>query len=1210
MDLNAPNELPVCRSCEIECEPEAKVCPQCGEPVAPIAPDPLIGTMLDGKYKIDKKLGEGGMGSVYRAMQQPINRPVCLKVINPALATDPIAFRRFEQEAEMCAKVRHPAAVEIYDFVKNLDAFSYIVMEYVPGELLTDILKDQFPVGTERIVRLLSQVCDVLETGHRLKIVHRDLKPDNIMVSQLVTEKDVVKLLDFGIAKSSEQKEGATQLTMASTAVGTPEYMAPEQISGKQIGAHTDVYALGVILYSMLAGVLPFEGGTPAEFMTKHVVEQPIAPSKRGRVSGIHPELEKLTMWSLKKRPEERTPSAAEFKRSLMRALPSTTAAPAIGGAAADASGAAGGGAASLLSGILGAATATLGTTVPTFTEEKRVAVVCFDLAVPSDTSDDALNVLKAKVTDFVERHDGQMQTVGHGWIAGVFGLRSSKSDDIERAALCAFEGVQELPSASASVHVGMVKSVADEWSKGPLVAHAQRVATLAAGGQALVIGKASAEIQNLTLRALAPLDIKGSDEPLHTSEILGVVEADEEEDLNVISSSATVAAHVPPGTLISALKQAAPRPWVGRNSTLDAIDALIEKAAEGGGGSLLIEGAPGSGKTRTLDEVIARHPEMPCLRIPCRHDQPLAYLLQHLGQVPSSPELEPFVNWISGAAFEPPYGLGAEEIVRGILAGVRDAVTQAAGNGPLGLLFDDVDAASPAVRLVASNLASEAAKIGCVVVVTARDASQLALDATRHDLEPLSDEESSQLVSGISGKGPEVVMPWLQSAGGVPAALVQLGDALRETDLDAVEAGDDQALRAVVRVRLDALDGATRQLLSRAALLGPSMREEVLLEVASDCENPKQGIDDAMMRGILARDAAGVDLQFGNDLTREVAYERIAATDRAGLHRRAATALEDAGTPPDIVADHFEKAGDGQAALDRLRLAASMWDERKERERAITCYRRACAIAADLDSEASRGAEDALALARLLGEVGRSAEAADLLKNAEAVAKANDDAILEIQIATERVRGMLESNAFSEANVRVEQLLAQARTIGDPLLLSDLLGVAGEAAERDGRSEEASQQVIQAIGLIQQVPGDEGLKRAVRHLGRLGRIELRAGHADKAQTFFQQQQAAAKQVGDPLSEARATVNQSAVLMQLGDIDACLEKLAEGQNLARDIGDLVTVAKALHNRAAILAGRGDTDDAKKHVQESLDISLSIAWREGVAMNDALMRKLG
>ncbi|MFP6684512.1 MAG: hypothetical protein VB934_07360, partial [Polyangiaceae bacterium] len=216
---------------------------------------------------------------------------------------------------------------------------------------------------------------------------------------------------------------------------------------------------------------------------------------------------------------------------------------------------------------------------------------------------------------------------------------------------------------------------------------------------------------------------------------------------------------------------------------------------------------------------------------------------------------------------------------------------------------------------------------------------------------------------------------------------------------------------------------------------------------------------------------------------------------------------------------------------------------------------------------------------------------------------------ILELQIGTERVRGMLESNAFAEASTRVEQLLEQARTLGDPLLLSDLLGVSGEAAERAGRAEEASQQVIQAIQLIQQVPGDEGLKRAVRHLGRLGRIELRAGRTEKAQTFFEQQKAAAEQVGDPLSEARATVNQSAVLMQQGQMDACLEKLAEGEQLSRDIGDLLTVAKVLHNRASILAGRGEKDNAKKNLEQSIEIAISISWREGVAMNDALRRKL-
>ncbi len=1208
MDLNAPTDVPVCRSCEIECEELAKVCPKCGEPVARILPDPLLGACLDGKYKIDKKLGEGGMGSVYRAQQLPINRPVCLKVINPALATDPISFRRFEMEAEMASKVRHPAAVEIYDFVQNYDGSTYIVMEYVPGDLLTDIIDNHFPIGTERVVRILSQVCDVLETGHRLKIIHRDLKPDNIMVCELATEKDAVKLLDFGIAKSADQKEGATQLTMAATAIGTPEYMAPEQISGQPIGPYTDVYALGVILYTMLTGVLPFEGATPAEYMTKHLVEQPIAPSKRGRVSGIHPGLEKLAMWALKKKPTERTPSAAEFKRSLIRTLPSTAGASVDSGEARGSS-AAPSGAAGLLQGILGAASAALGG-VAAAAEDKRVALACFDLALPADTSDGAWQTLRAKVTDVVERHDGKMKVLGHGWIAAIFGLRGAKSDDLERAALCAFEAREIMPELSAAVHEAMVSGQSDDWLKSHALALAQRVAAFTATGQSVVIGQACANITRLTLRALAPLDIKGSKEPVYSSEILGIVSYDSDDTEEApISFQSTVALQVPTATMIANLKPAAERLWVGRSTTLAAVEALIDKTADGSGGALLLQGPPGSGKTRSADEIVTRHPDLLCLRISCRQDHPLGYLLQQLAQVPSTPELKPFVDWVTGAAFEPPYGLGAEEIVRGIVAGVRDAVSQAAGNGPLGLLFDDIDAAAPAVKLAAGCLAADAAQIACFVVLTARDATALEFDAIQHDLGPLDETESLELVCAISGKSEDEVGPWLPSAGGIPAALVQLGHALRESDLGQVEANSEHALRAVIRARLDGMDAEPRQLLGRAAILGGTMREDVLLGFAADCENPANQLKDLLTRGFFSRDAASKTLSFASELTRELAFERIPSAEQPGLHRRAAAALEEAGTPPDVVAAQFEQAGDPQAALDRLRQAAALWSERKERERTIDCYRRAYAIAGELQTNPERRAEDALSFARLLREVGRAAEAADLLVEAESIAKAHDDAILELQIGTERVRGMLESNAFAEATTRVEQLLERARALGDPLLLSDLLGVSGEAAERAGRAAEASQQVIQAIQLIQQVPGDEGLKRAVRHLGRLGRIELRAGRTEKAQTFFEQQKAAAEQVGDPLSEARATVNQSAILMQQGQVDACLEKLDEGEQLSRDIGDLLTVAKVLHNRAAILAGRGETDNAKKNLEQSIKIAISISWREGVAMNDALRRKL-
>ncbi len=281
--------------------------------------DRLLGTVIAGKYKILKKIGEGGMGSVYIANQDPIDRKVAVKVLLSKLAEDEVAVKRFEQEAKAISRMQHPNTVTIYDFGRTADDDEerlYIVMEYLRGQTLTQVLRQDGQLHPRRAARIMRQVCASLGDAHAAGIIHRDLKPDNIFLTEVGGDKDWVKVLDFGVAKLADS-EGAGTLTQTGMIFGTPKYMSPEQAEGRPIDYRADIYALGVVLYELLVGRPPFLADTPVGLLLKHISEPP-PPFKQVRADlDIDPMIEAITMRALDKRPEGRQQVVAELAAEL-----------------------------------------------------------------------------------------------------------------------------------------------------------------------------------------------------------------------------------------------------------------------------------------------------------------------------------------------------------------------------------------------------------------------------------------------------------------------------------------------------------------------------------------------------------------------------------------------------------------------------------------------------------------------------------------------------------------------------------------------------------------------------------------------------------------------------------------------------------------------------------------------------------------------------
>ncbi|HUJ58828.1 MAG TPA: serine/threonine-protein kinase [Kofleriaceae bacterium] len=288
--------------------------PQQGAPQA----DLLIGQTI-GNYLVTQKLGEGGMGAVYLAEHPTIGKKVALKVLHNEFSNNPEVAERFFNEAKAVNAIDHPNIVQIIDYgvihgPAGIDRMVYFFMEYLGGVTLSQVIRTEAPMPPERALTIALQVADALAASHRMGIVHRDLKPDNIMLVTRGRERDFVKLLDFGIAKLTGEGMGSHR-TRTGLVLGTPAYMSPEQCEGKpNVDHRTDIYALGIVLYEMLVGRVPFIGEGYGEILVQHLTQRPIEPSRYRMMS---PHVEQVVLKALEKRPELRYPTMDEMMRAM-----------------------------------------------------------------------------------------------------------------------------------------------------------------------------------------------------------------------------------------------------------------------------------------------------------------------------------------------------------------------------------------------------------------------------------------------------------------------------------------------------------------------------------------------------------------------------------------------------------------------------------------------------------------------------------------------------------------------------------------------------------------------------------------------------------------------------------------------------------------------------------------------------------------------------
>jgi len=300
-----------CPSCQSQYDDEASFCPEDGSRLMPA--DPLIGRTIANRYRIMQKVGVGGMSSVYLARHALIDRFNAIKFLRRDLAADPKHRDRFLREAKAVNRINHPNIVEITDYGETEDGLVYLVMEYVPGESLAAVMS-KGPLPIPRALSITGQIASALGRAHQMGVIHRDLKPENILLIGREGGKDLIKILDFGVAKLID----APTITGTDQVFGTPGYIAPEMVAGEKVDGRSDLYGLAVMLYEMILGTLPYDWKYPGDLLVKRLSEEPVPPTQRD--AEFPRALEKVLLRALSRQPSARHRDAFHMLEELRAA--------------------------------------------------------------------------------------------------------------------------------------------------------------------------------------------------------------------------------------------------------------------------------------------------------------------------------------------------------------------------------------------------------------------------------------------------------------------------------------------------------------------------------------------------------------------------------------------------------------------------------------------------------------------------------------------------------------------------------------------------------------------------------------------------------------------------------------------------------------------------------------------------------------------------
>ena len=313
--------MKLCLICNFQTAGEQDICPRDGSSMVTVGDDPLLGVVVEGRYKIESVIGQGSAGTVYKAVQELIGREVAIKVLHDYLVSDQEFIKRFTQEAKASSRLSHPNIITIYDFgVIPQGGRPYIAMDLLKGTPLSDLLMERNHLSIEEAIPIFKQVCGALAEAHRQGVVHRDIKPENIVLVERSGQKLFPIVVDFGIARLVQEESDVARITRTGTVCGSPTYMSPEQCTSSKVDHRSDLYSLGVVIYETLTGEVPFLSDELVKVMAMHLSDPP-KPLNQVREDLRFPAaLEEVVYKTLAKNPDQRYQTMEELSEALEEA--------------------------------------------------------------------------------------------------------------------------------------------------------------------------------------------------------------------------------------------------------------------------------------------------------------------------------------------------------------------------------------------------------------------------------------------------------------------------------------------------------------------------------------------------------------------------------------------------------------------------------------------------------------------------------------------------------------------------------------------------------------------------------------------------------------------------------------------------------------------------------------------------------------------------
>jgi tetratricopeptide (TPR) repeat protein/class 3 adenylate cyclase len=1106
----------------------------------PPRPDPFLGRTIS-HYQIFEKLGEGGMGVVYRARDTRLGRVVALKFPAPRLAGDADARERVLREARAASALDHVNICTIHEIGETDAGQLFIAMACYAGETLEEKLR-RTPLPLDEVLGYAVDVAQGLSKAHEHGIAHRDIKPANVMV----TEDGVVKLLDFGLAEAVDER-----LTEAGVARATPAYMSPEQARGKRVDHRSDIWSLGVVLYEMLTGCRPFRGEH-----AKAVIDA-ILHAEPESVTTRRPEapalLEQIVAKSLARRVADRYDDADALLRDLRQVRDDVAAARFAGGATAV--------------GTAHPVGRPSGDRLLAGGERVQITAVAWTLAGGHDSGEEPgpedlhrlLQHAHPLVMEVVQRHGGMVQRVTAGQIVALFGIPTPREDDCIQAARAALALAARL--RESAVAVGAEVAVRSGLDTGMVLVRRPR----RAGEPVRVTGSPLRAAVRLARHA-------GADEVLASPDSRGLLARFfETEDGPLLRSRGMRGDETPARVLAESMSghpmdAADLTAFTGRDKQLETLCRCLERAIAGDGQLVTLTGEAGLGKSRLLDEFRGRIDGVTVLQGHCssrgslQSFQPFIEALQdHFrvgpgipGEVAAerviarirqvSPELDTYAPLylhllsLSSEAQPLPAHLEGESLNRVLLTALTALFTLGARQKPLVLLLEDWHWSDEGSRKVLDQLVELISSYPILVVLTCRPDYAPAWVHAAHQttvrLRPLEEGASKRIVKSTlrANDVPDSLGALLhERTGGNPFFLEEICRTLLEEGTVRIDTGRlipvhpldrlplPNTVQAVIRTRLHRLDGESRTVLRMASVVGRAFTRDLLQQALG--HGP--GDDAALERSLEALRSAGLihrthvlpeaTYEFKHALTWEVAYDGLLQHQRRQVHGRVGEAIEQrfAGRMEEhaeVLAHHFGGAQDWRRVVRFSRIAAERSFRLGQLSETLALFEQARKALDRLPEDAER-----------------------------------QQSIVELLLRRERVYEAVAGH--EEQQAAIDELFALLGNAGDPRTLAEIHIRQGDLHILRGRFEQAEEAINEALKVSRAHAHGPGEQKALRCMGFL---RWHQDRHDEAVSINEELVALDRERGDTEALGTDLLNLLTVLRRLREFDRglmCVEEL-------------------------------------------------------------------